>query len=71
MTFEIFVYRAQMFAVKWQGRKPGKFLDNLAIAAGAMITQFLMAMCFAKILAEGEKQCRLKKQKSVRTAKPK
>jgi len=66
MTFEIFVYRAQQFAVKWQGTKPGGFFNNLKIALGANITQFLMGMCFVKIYSEGERQWQ--KQRSVKSA---
>jgi len=56
MTFELFVYRAQMFAVKLQS-KPGRgFFILLQQAGGAWITQFLMALCFGKIMAEGQRQ---------------
>jgi len=56
MTFEVFVYRAQTFAVKLQQSKPGGFVNNLRIGTGGIITQFLMGLCFAKIYSEGEKQ---------------
>ena len=65
MTLEVFVYRAQTFAVKLQQSKPGGFVNNLRIGAGGIITQFLMGLCFAKIYSEGEKQWRLK-QNSVK-----
>jgi len=60
MTLEVFVYRAQTFAVKLQQSKPGGFVNNCRIGFGGIITQFLMGMCFAKIYSEGEKQWRLK-----------
>lgn len=68
MTFEIFVYRAQLFAVKMQSRRKGWFVV-LGQAFGGLITQFLMGLCFAKILAEGEKQWQ--KQRSAKFAKRK
>lgn len=68
MTFEIFVYRAQLFAVKLQQKKKGAFL-LLQQGAGAMLTQFLMGLCFAKIMSEGEQQWL--KRKSAKTANKK
>jgi hypothetical protein len=59
MTFEIFLYRAQTFAVKLQQSKPGTFVTNLKIGFGGMITQLLMGMAFAKCYAEGERQWRI------------
>jgi len=56
MTLELFVYRAQTFAVKLQQGKPGTFVNNLRIGFGGIVTQFLMGLCFAKIYSEGEKQ---------------
>jgi hypothetical protein len=68
MTFEIFVYRAQGFAVKMQNRKPGKFFDNLKMGLGGLITQFLMAACFARTMAEGEKQWRHRQRSNAKRA---
>lgn len=61
MTFEMIVFKLQTAAAKLQNKKPGPFLNNLSIGGGAMLTQFLMAASFAKVLAEGEKQCRIQK----------
>ncbi len=63
MTFELFVYRAQMFAMRQQQRTPGKFVNNFLIGLGAVITQSLMAACFARTMMIGESQWR--KQRSV------
>lgn len=59
ITFEIFIYRAQNFAVKLQQKKGGKFalFQN---AGGAFITQFLMGLCFAYIMKNGEDQWKRK-----------
>jgi len=59
MTFEIFVYRAQTFAVKLQQNKPGTFVNNLRIGFGGIITQVAMGMAFARCYAEGERQWHL------------
>jgi len=69
VTFEMIVYKAQVFAVKLQSTKPGVFLANLRIGFGALITQTLMGLCFAKIYSEGERQCL--KQKRVKTVNKK
>jgi hypothetical protein len=68
MTFEIFVYRAQMFAAKLQAhiQGPQKFWTPYAVGLGGIITQFLMSICFGKTLAEGEKQWRI--QRSAKSA---
>lgn len=59
MTFEIFIYRAQGFAMKLQQKKGGNFalFQN---AGGAFITQFLMGACFAYIMKNGEEQWKRK-----------
>lgn len=54
MTFEIFLYRAQVFAVSLQGAKPGSFMANLKIGLGALITQTLMGIAFARCYSQGE-----------------
>lgn len=64
MTFEMTVYKAQNFAAKLQTKKKGWFL-LFQQGFGGLITQFLMAICFAKILKEGEAQCQ--KQKNVKS----
>jgi hypothetical protein len=68
MNFEIFVYRAQVFAAKMQAhiQGPPAFWKPYAVGLGGIITQFLMSICFARTLAEGEKQWQ--KQKSAKSA---
>lgn len=66
MTFELFIYRAHIFATGLQTKK-GKFGLYLA-AFGGMIVQFLMAASYARTLQQGEKIWR---QKSVKRAKKK
>lgn len=62
MTFEMTVFKIQGFAVKLQQKKPGPFFNNLQLGLGALLTQFLMGMCFAKVMAEGERQCRTQRR---------
>lgn len=71
MTFEIFVYRSQMFAVKLQNQMTGKpaFWKPLAAGLGALIQQFLMGLVFARCLAEGERQCSTQKKKEENITK--
>lgn len=69
MTFELTVFKIQGFAVKLQSKTPGPFLNNVQLGLGALLTQFLMGMCFAKVLTEGQKQWQT--QRRVKTAKRK
>jgi hypothetical protein len=71
MTFEIFVYRAQLFAAKLQAHinGPQKFWTPYAVGLGGLITQFLMGICFGRCLASGEKQWRENEARKVRTKK--
>lgn len=64
ITFELFIYRAQVFAMKLQQKKGGKFalFQN---AGGAFITQFLMGLCFAYIMKNGEEQWKRKNASTV------
>jgi hypothetical protein len=65
MTFEMFVYKAQCFAVKWQASNAKTFWGKLKIGMGGQITMFLMSACFARTYALGEQQCRNLPQKSA------
>lgn len=69
MTFESFIYKAQVFAVKLQQAKPGRFkkFALLKQSFGGIITMFLMQACFFRIYSIGEKQCQMK-QKSAKSA---
>ena len=68
MTFEIFIYRAHMFSVKLQAymQQPPSFWKPFAASLGVLIQQTLMGICYARVLAEGEKQWRI--QKSAKSA---
>ena len=66
MTFEMFVWKAQSWAMGLQTKKPGNLWSALQIAFGGLTTQILMQLCFVKILTEGQKQCQ--RQKSAKSA---
>lgn len=59
ITFEVGIYRAQCWAMKWQQKKGGK-IALLQNAGGAFVTQFLMGLCFAYIMKNGEEQWKRK-----------
>jgi hypothetical protein len=69
MTFEIFVFRAQSWAMGLQTKKPGNVWNALQIAFGGLTTQILMQLCFVKILTEGQRQCQ--QQKNAKSASKK
>lgn len=56
MTFELAMYRLQMFAGSLVNRQPRSFFDRLKMGAGGLMTQSIMGMCFVKVMKEGEQQ---------------
>jgi len=69
MTFEMFVWKAQSWAMGLQTKKPGNLWSALQIALGGLTTQILMQLCFVKILTEGQKQCQMKQKRAKSVTK--